>query len=425
MVLRNFGFNSFFPNISSVLIYVISSITTLLSAVFFGPSAWGEMALFFQIISFVVAIGSFGIPIFISTNSSELSPELRTILLQVCLLSTGISGVLLSSLFFIALRLTIIQSDFPIYCIVLLFMAICISLYEFLLGFFAANLQFNFISVIRILNVSIPGLITVSFGYYGIGLNWVLIVLLFSYVLINSCLLFSRKPPSFSTLLSYKVLRVNPITHLRTREVKNALLGSWKYQKSLILSLFAFKCDLLLVALKSGTTDLASYSVAILCSEVSILFASGYFLKNLISEPSPFNVPVKKVFLDPEIRISLAVGILLTGMMFFLLSFVQGYTFFDDYNLVLNIFLMLSMGSPFLVMLKMRVPVLLRRRDSVTITKLFLIIILGKGLILICPLGLYSTMVAGLITSGSYLLGFLYMLFGSRKGATKNDSEIR
>lgn len=425
MGLRNLSLNSFFPNISSVLIYSISSITTLLSAVFFGPSTWGEMALFFQIISFVVAIGSFGIPIFISTNSSELSPELRAVLLQFCLLLTGIVGILLSSLFFVAMRLTIIHSDFSLYCIVLLFTAISISLYEFLLGFFASHLQFNFISVIRILNVTIPGLITVSFGYLGIGLNWVLVCLLFSYVLINSFLLFAKKSPSFSTVLNFKVLRVNPFTHLRIHEVKNAMWGSWNYQKSLVLSLLAFRCDFLLVALKSGTTDLASYSVAILCSEVSILFASGYFLRDLISEPAPSNVPIKRIFLDREIRISLIVGILLTGMMFCLLSFVQRYTFFDDYNMVLNIFLMLLVGCPFLVILKMRLPVLLRRRESVTITKLFLIIILGKGMILLCPLGVYSTMVAGLITSGSYLVGFLYLLFESRKGAIQNDSAGR
>lgn len=421
MQFRNSGLSNFFPNIASIIAYAISSLTTLFSAALFGPSAWGEIAIFFQVITYAVIIGSFGIPTFVSMNFSKVSPGLRTAILQISLLFTGIVGLVLFSVFFFMFNVTITHSDFYLYFSVLLLTAISISFYEFQLGLSAAILRFNFVSTIRIINVFIPGVLTVSYGFLGIGMNWVLISILMSYILINSFLLYENNQRSFSKILSFRGLRKYSLTHFKNHEVRKAITISWSLHKSLTLALIAFKCDLLFVVLKSGTADLAIYSIAILCADVSILFANGFFLKNLILSP-PAKVSMKVKIFDKETMVSLGAAVLLSAVMLCLLVLAQPLALFDEYNSVLSIFLMLLIGSPFLVILKMRLPGLIRGQESFNLNRLLLIVILGKATILIYPGEGYSTLVAGLITSGSYLVACLFLLLQFMRGATRNDS---
>jgi len=421
MRFRKSGLSNFFPNIASIIVYAISSLTTLMAAALFGPSAWGEIAIFFQVVAYAVAIGSFGIPTYISINFSKVSPGLRTAVLQICLLFTGIVGLVLFSVFFFIFNLTITHSNFYLYFSVLLLTAISISFYEFQLGLSAAILRFKFVSAIRIINVFIPGVLTVSCGFLGIGMNWVLISILVSYILINSFLLYENNQNTFSKILSFRGLRKYSLIQFKNHELSKAIKISWSLHKSLILALLAFKCDLLFVVLKSGTADLAIYSIAVLCADVSILFANGFFLKNLILLP-PAEVSKKAKIFEKETMVSLGAAVLLSTVMLCLLVLAQSLAIFDEYSSVLSIFFMLLIGSPFLVILKMRLPGLIRAQESFNLNRLLLIVILGKATILIYPTEGYSTLAAGLITSGSYLVACLYLLLQFMRRATRNDS---
>ena len=421
MRFRISGLSNLFPNVASIIVYAISSLTTLLSAALFGPSAWGEIAIFFQVVAYAVAIGSFGIPTFVSMNFSKVSPGLRTAVLQICLLFTGIVGVVLFLVFFFVFNLTIIHSDFYLYFSVLLLTAISISFYEFQLGISAAILRFNFVSMIRIINVFIPGVLTVSCGFLGIGMNWALISILVSYILMNSFLLYENNQRSSSKILGFRGLPKYSLTQFKNHEVRKAITTSWSLHKTLTLALLAFKCDLLFVVLKSGTADLAIYSIAVLCADVSILFANGFFLKNLILL-SPSKVSKRAKIIEKDTIMSLGAAVLLSTVMLCLLVLTQSLALFAEYNSVLSIFLMLLMGSPFLVILKTRLPGLIRGQELLNLNRLLLIIILGKATILIYPSEGYSTLVAGLITSGSYLVACLFLLLKFMRGATRNYS---
>ena len=421
MRFRNSSLSNLFPNFASIIVYAISSLTTLLSAALFGPSEWGEIAIFFQVVAYIVAIGSIGIPTFVSMNFSKVSPRLCTAVLQICLLFTGIVGVVLFSVLIFVFNLTIIHSDFYLYFSVLLLTAISISFYEFQLGLSAAILRFNFVSMIRITNVVIPGVLTVSCGFLGIGMNWVLMSILVSYILMNSFLLYENNQRSSTKILSFRGLPKYSLNQFKNHEVRKIITTSWSLQKTLTLALLAFKCDLLFVFLKSGTADLAIYSIAVLCADVSILFANGFYLKNLILL-SPSKVSEKAKIIQKNDMMSWGAGVMLSTVMLCLLVLTQSLAFFDEYNSVLSIFLMLLIGSPFLVILKTRLPGLIRGQELLNLNRLLLIVILGKATILIYPSEGYSTLVAGLITSGSYFVACLFLLLKFMRGATRNYS---
>jgi O-antigen/teichoic acid export membrane protein len=136
----------------------------------------------------------------------------------------------------------------------------------------------------------------------------------------------------------------------------------------------------------------------------------------------PAEVSKKAKIFEKETMVSLGAAVLLSTVMLCLLVLTQSLAIFDEYNSVLSIFFMLLIGSPFLLILKMRLPGLIRAQESSNLNRLLLIVILGKATILIYPSEGYSTLAAGLITSGSYLVACLYLLLQFMRRSTRNDS---
>lgn len=400
-----------FPNISNILIYIVSGSTTFFSALLAGSDKWGEVTLFYVLLAYSVALGSMGIPSYVSRSYFVLSVSTMKYLRLVSVVITSMIAMILSFITFSLHHRKMQEIDFIEFTLLLGMTAIFVTLYEIQIAFFSASIYFNFVSLIRVLNVSLPGLVICILAFYEISALFMLLTILFSYIMFVLTL----------TLIKIEMHSLQNDTNLTQikREdpdiefniFSKSLKQSWKLNNTIILSLFALKIDLFFVFLRGGPQSLATYSLAILCSDVAVLFANGYYLNNFLSGnvSSNFSPTIFRQF-----KMSISVGIPLSFLLLVITYSLQQTHLFDDFPAITETFLALIIGAIFLIYLKIVFPIFLREnRVRVLNYGLSLIVVIKIGIFLLADKP-FSIVEAGLVTSLSYLIGVSYIFLSTK-----------
>lgn len=395
-----------FPNLSNILIYFVSGTTTFFSAFLAGSDKWGEVTLFYTLLAYSVALGSVGVPSYISRFYFELRVSTIKYLGLVSVVATLIIAMIISCITFSLYKGKMQEIDFIHFTLLLGVTAIFVTLYEIQIAYLSARYLFNFVSLIRILNVLLPGLVICILAYFEVSVLFMVLTIMFSYMLLVSTL----------TLFKIEKHRLHNHTNLLQIELEDSnktfskfslsLKQSWKLNNTMIFSLLALKIDLFFVFLRGGPQSLATYSLAILCSEVAVLFANGYYLanflgKNVSSDYSP------TIF--GQFKLSIGVGIPLSFLLLLIIYFIQQTHLFNDFHEITDTFLSLIIGAIFLIYLKIVSPILLRGNRVRTLNfGLILIVVIKTGILLLADKS-FLVVGAGFITSLSYLIGVSYI----------------
>ena len=80
------------------------------------------------------------------------------------------------------------EIDFIHFTLLLGVTAIFVTLYEIQIAFLSARYLFNFVSLIRILNVLLPGLVICILAFYEVSVLFMVLTIMFSYMLLVSTL---------------------------------------------------------------------------------------------------------------------------------------------------------------------------------------------------------------------------------------------
>lgn len=407
MPLRRENFSLLVPNIVSILIYIVSALTTLVSAVLFGPSKWGEVSLYYQILTFSVAIGSFGLPTFLSLNYFRIKAQLAKKLSTCVTILTGISCF---ALFFILQCISHFDLrfiDIKLYFLSLIFTSMLITIYEIYLGRMAAIRLFNVVSTVRLINVSVSGFLISIIGLFHLPLNTVIIAISITYVGIVLIFRIVHKR-GWNLVPEKQIMHISHHDDFRQdNSLTNAIKSLWKIQFSLFLMFFSLKCDLLFVAVSTSSSNFAIFSIAVLCAEVGLLFANGFYLPRLLNYSTQNRSAIDH---KSQYLLSTLNAILLLLFMNLLLNNLSRFDFLAKYDTVKSIFLPLALGTIFLLVLKMEQPRLLNIGRYRFVNSLFCIIILIKSTILFLPSGLSSIYSFSVISMLAYAVAALGLI---------------